>query len=77
MSRVLRATFTTAPAIVRYIDNFSSDSFTVQSDSPTPRNTKTPGAVKFWGPYLYRSPFHATTPQEECERAAVIIEEVL
>jgi taurine--2-oxoglutarate transaminase len=28
-----------------------------------------PGTVKFWGPYLYRSAFHATTPAEECERA--------
>ena len=28
-----------------------------------------PGAVKFFGPYLYRSAFHATTEQEECERA--------
>jgi len=27
------------------------------------------GTVKFWGPYLYRSAFHATTPAEECERA--------
>jgi taurine--2-oxoglutarate transaminase len=28
-----------------------------------------PGTVKFWGPYPYRSAFHATTPAEECERA--------
>jgi len=28
-----------------------------------------PGVVHFWGPYLYRSAFHATTEQEECERA--------
>lgn len=28
-----------------------------------------PGVVHFWGPYLYRSAFHATTPEEECERA--------
>ena len=28
-----------------------------------------PGLVKFWGPYLYRSPFHATTPEEETARA--------
>src|SRR5262245_56005965 len=27
------------------------------------------GAVKFWGPYLYRSAFHATTAAEESERA--------
>jgi taurine--2-oxoglutarate transaminase len=28
-----------------------------------------PGVARFWGPHLYRSPFHATTPQEECDRA--------
>lgn len=27
------------------------------------------GVVHFWGPYLYRSAFHATTEAEECERA--------
>jgi taurine--2-oxoglutarate transaminase len=35
------------------------------------------GAVKFWGPYLYRSAFHATTPAEECERALQHLAEVL
>src|SRR4029079_2865418 len=28
-----------------------------------------PGVVRFFGPYLYRSAFHATTEAEECERA--------
>ena len=28
-----------------------------------------PGVVHFWGPYLYRSSFHASTEAEECERA--------
>ena len=28
-----------------------------------------PGVVHVWGPYLYRSPFHASTDQQECERA--------
>jgi taurine--2-oxoglutarate transaminase len=27
------------------------------------------GMVKFFGPFLYRSEFHATTEEEECERA--------
>jgi taurine--2-oxoglutarate transaminase len=27
------------------------------------------GTAKFFGPYLYRSAFHAATEQEECERA--------
>lgn len=28
-----------------------------------------PGTVKFFGPYPYRSPFHSSSQQEECERA--------
>jgi len=28
-----------------------------------------PGIVRYWGPYLYRSAFHASTPEEESERA--------
>lgn len=28
-----------------------------------------PGVVRFWGPYLYRSAFHATTPEQESARA--------
>jgi taurine--2-oxoglutarate transaminase len=28
-----------------------------------------PGIVRFWGPYPYRSAFHATSEAEECERA--------
>ncbi|MGV1007477.1 MAG: aspartate aminotransferase family protein [Dermatophilaceae bacterium] len=28
-----------------------------------------PGVVHIWGPYLYRSAFHAETEQQECERA--------
>jgi taurine--2-oxoglutarate transaminase len=27
------------------------------------------GVVRYWGPYLYRSAFHASSEQEECERA--------
>lgn len=36
-----------------------------------------PGVVRFMGPYAYRSSFHATSEQEECERALAHIEEVL
>jgi taurine--2-oxoglutarate transaminase len=28
-----------------------------------------PGVVRYWGPYLYRSAFHAQTEAEECTRA--------
>jgi taurine---2-oxoglutarate transaminase len=34
-----------------------------------PNDTATAGAVHFFGPFLYRSEFHATTEEEECERA--------
>ncbi|MFV2175231.1 aspartate aminotransferase family protein [Actinomadura sp. LOL_016] len=34
-----------------------------------PNDTATAGVVHFFGPYLYRSEFHATTPEEESERA--------
>jgi taurine--2-oxoglutarate transaminase len=36
-----------------------------------------PGVVRYWGPYLYRSSFHATTDAEECERALAHLREVL
>jgi taurine--2-oxoglutarate transaminase len=36
-----------------------------------------PGAVKFFGPYLYRSEFGATTEQEECERALAHLRSVM
>ncbi|MEZ5097739.1 MAG: aspartate aminotransferase family protein [Nocardioides sp.] len=35
------------------------------------------GTVHFWGPFLYRSPFHATTEQEECERALEHLEQTI
>ncbi len=36
-----------------------------------------PGIVHFWGPYLYRSAFHATTEAEECERALQHLRETI
>jgi taurine--2-oxoglutarate transaminase len=35
------------------------------------------GAVKFWGPYPYRSAFHSSNAQEECQRALQHLEDVL
>lgn len=35
------------------------------------------GAVKFWGPYTYRSAFHSTNEREECQRALQHLEEVI
>jgi taurine--2-oxoglutarate transaminase len=36
-----------------------------------------PGVVHVWGPYLYRSAFHATTEAEECERALAHLRDTL
>src|SRR4051794_9189167 len=36
-----------------------------------------PGVVHFFGPYPYRSPFHATTAAEEGERALQHLDEVV
>jgi taurine---2-oxoglutarate transaminase len=35
------------------------------------------GHVRFFGPYLYRSAFWATTPEQECERALQHLEQVI
>ena len=35
------------------------------------------GIVHFCGPYLYRSSFNATSPEEECQRALAHLEEIL
>jgi taurine---2-oxoglutarate transaminase len=36
-----------------------------------------PGVVRYWGPYLYRSSFHAESETVECERALAHLREVL
>ena len=36
-----------------------------------------PGVVKFWGPYAYRSAFHASSEAEECQRALQHLDDVL
>ena len=36
-----------------------------------------PGVVRYWGPYLYRSAFYATTEVEECERALQHLRDVI
>ncbi|MCT9091684.1 aspartate aminotransferase family protein [Streptomyces sp. ASQP_92] len=35
------------------------------------------GVTRFWAPFLYRSPFHATTEAQECERALKHLEETI
>jgi taurine--2-oxoglutarate transaminase len=35
------------------------------------------GVVRFWGPYLYRSAFHATSEEQECERALAHLRDTL
>jgi taurine---2-oxoglutarate transaminase len=36
-----------------------------------------PGVVRYWGPYLYRTAFHATTEAEEGERALAHLRDVI
>ena len=36
-----------------------------------------PGIVRYWGPYSYRSAFHATTEQEESARALTHLRDIL
>ncbi|MDT4939192.1 MAG: taurine---2-oxoglutarate transaminase [Pseudonocardiales bacterium] len=36
-----------------------------------------PGVVRYWGPYLYRSAFYATTPEEETQRALQHLRDLL
>ncbi len=36
-----------------------------------------PGIVRYWGPYLYRSAFHATSPEQESERALEHLRDLL
>jgi taurine--2-oxoglutarate transaminase len=42
-----------------------------------PNDTASAGVVHFFTPFLYRSPFHATTEAEECARALEHLEQVI
>lgn len=42
-----------------------------------PSDTGSAGVVHFWGPYLYRSQFHATSEEQECERALEHLEQLV
>ncbi|MFK0259219.1 aspartate aminotransferase family protein [Streptomyces sp. NPDC090445] len=42
-----------------------------------PSDTGAAGVVHFWGPFLYRSPFHAATEAEECARALRHLEDTI
>ncbi|MFC5909628.1 aspartate aminotransferase family protein [Streptacidiphilus monticola] len=42
-----------------------------------PNETGTSGVVHFWGPYPYRSNFHAEDEAQECERALAHLEQVV
>ena len=42
-----------------------------------PSEPSIPGVVRYFGPYLYRSSFHAETPEQETERALAHLEELL
>ncbi|WP_424212971.1 aspartate aminotransferase family protein [Streptomyces sp. BI20] len=40
-------------------------------------DTASAGVVHFWGPFLYRSAFHASTEAEECARALTHLEDTI
>jgi len=42
-----------------------------------PSEPGVPGIVHFSGPYPYRSPFHSSSPAEECERALEHLEQIV
>lgn len=42
-----------------------------------PSDSGSAGTVHFFGPFLYRSAFHASTEQEECQRALQHLEQVI
>ena len=42
-----------------------------------PSEPGSPGIVKFWGPYPYRSPFHSINAAQECERALTHLRDVI
>ncbi|NYJ74784.1 aspartate aminotransferase family protein [Allobranchiibius huperziae] len=42
-----------------------------------PSEPAVPGTVRYFGPYLYRSAFHAETKQEECDRALAHLRELV
>ncbi|MBV9025352.1 MAG: aspartate aminotransferase family protein [Streptomycetaceae bacterium] len=42
-----------------------------------PSDTASAGIVHFWGPFLYRSPFHASTEEQECERALKHLDDLI
>ncbi|KNB49252.1 aspartate aminotransferase family protein [Streptomyces caatingaensis] len=42
-----------------------------------PNDSGAAGVVHFWAPFLYRSPFHAETEEQECERALRHLEDTV
>jgi taurine--2-oxoglutarate transaminase len=42
-----------------------------------PNDSASAGIVHFFGPYLYRSPFHSTTVDQECQRALEHLENTI
>ncbi|CAM5507723.1 aspartate aminotransferase family protein [Streptomyces narbonensis] len=40
-------------------------------------DTGSAGVVRFWAPFLYRSPFYSETEQQECERALAHLEDTI
>jgi taurine---2-oxoglutarate transaminase len=69
------------PKVLSAYRSYHGASHTMMELTGDPRRWATDtggaGAVHFFGPYLYRSAFHATTGPEECERALAHLEQVI
>ncbi|MET7745184.1 aspartate aminotransferase family protein [Streptomyces sp. NPDC005385] len=42
-----------------------------------PNDNGSSGVVRFWAPFLYRSPFHSDSERQECERALTHLEDTI
>ncbi|MEU8787916.1 aspartate aminotransferase family protein [Streptomyces sp. NPDC048643] len=42
-----------------------------------PNDSGAAGVVRFWAPFLYRSPFHSDSERQECERALTHLEDTI
>src|SRR5580693_4574755 len=66
--------------VLSFYRSYHGNTGTAISSTGDPRrwpNEFAMGHVHFFGPYLYRSAFWATTPEQECERALAHLEQVI
>ncbi len=73
--------FTKRPKVLSAYRSYHGATSTAMHLTGDPRrwanDTGNAGVAHFFGPYLYRSPFYAETPEQECERALAHLEAVI